>query len=267
MPLPPDLHVHTEWSYDAPHGDMVRACEKAIEIGLPAIAFTDHADFVVVQAGQHCVDIAGYLEAVERCRAKFPSLRILSGVELGEPHWFPAETKAILAAGKLDRVIGSVHCVRIGDDIVDASQFPQRLPAEVPGAVRSYFREVLSMLESSQPFETVGHLDYPKRYWRDDLAPYREEDFEEEIRAVLQAMVKRGCVLEANTTRGDGGEARFCPGLKVLRWWHEAGGAAVSFGSDAHDPSRVAGAFPLAMQVVEAAGFKPSSDPMALWRR
>ena len=259
--------MHTEWSYDAPDGDMEHSCEKAIEIGLPAIAFTDHADFVVVQAGQHCVDIVGYLEAVERCRGKFPSLRILSGVELGEPHWFPAETAAILAAGPLDRVIGSVHCVRIGDELVDASQFPERPLTEVPGAVRSYFREVLQMLESSQPFETLGHLDYPKRYWRDGLAPYREEDYEEEIRAVLRAMVGRGCVLEANTTRGIGGEERFCPGLKVLRWWHETGGEAVSFGSDAHDPSRVAGGFELATQLVEAAGFKPASDPMALWRR
>lgn len=246
---------------------MARSCQRAIDIGLPAIAFTDHADFVVVQKGQHCVDMAGYLEAVERCRAKFPSLRILSGVELGEPHWFPKETAAILAVGPLDRVIGSIHCVRIGDDIVDGSQFRLRPAHELAGAVRSYFDEVLQMLESSQPFEALGHVDYPKRYWPGGVAPYREEDFEDEIRAVLASAARRGCVLEANTTRDDAGEARFCPGLKVLKWWHEAGGDAVSFGSDAHSPDRIAAGFPVAMQLVEAAGFKPARDPMALWRR
>ncbi|MDQ2923627.1 MAG: PHP domain-containing protein, partial [Candidatus Dormibacteraeota bacterium] len=52
MPLPPDLHVHTEWSWDAAHGSMERSCERALEIGLPGIAFTEHADFVVIHKGQ-----------------------------------------------------------------------------------------------------------------------------------------------------------------------------------------------------------------------
>jgi histidinol-phosphatase (PHP family) len=257
--------VHTEWSYDARKGDMERSCSRAIEIGLPAIAFTDHADFVVVQEGQHCVDIAGYLEAIERCRGRFKDLRILSGVELGEPHWFPEETARILTAGKIDRVIGSVHCVRIGDEIVDASQFPHRPPEQAPEAIRSYFREVLAMVESSEPFEALGHLDYPKRYSVPGAPPYREEDHEEVQRAILKAAARRGLVLEANTTRGE--EGKLCPGPTVLRWWYEEGGEAVSFGSDAHDPDRVAAGFLLATQVVEAAGFKPPSDPMALWRR
>src|SRR5438034_10390990 len=101
---------------------MEKSCEKALEIGLPAIAFTDHADFVKVNPGQYCVDIVGYLEAVERCRSKFKRLRILSGVELGEPHWFPDETERVLGVGKLDHVLGSVHCVRLGDRVIDASQ-------------------------------------------------------------------------------------------------------------------------------------------------
>jgi histidinol-phosphatase (PHP family) len=37
--LPADSHVHTEWSWDAPDGSMERTCARAVEIGLPAIAF------------------------------------------------------------------------------------------------------------------------------------------------------------------------------------------------------------------------------------
>jgi histidinol-phosphatase (PHP family) len=140
-------------------------------------------------------------------------------------------------------------------------------PARQADAVREYFQETLAMVESSEPFEALAHLDYPKRYWPDGLPAYREEDYETELRAILIAAARRGCVLEANSTRGDGGESKFCPGLKVLRWWHEVGGEAVSFGSDAHQPDKVAGGFELATQIVEAAGFKPSTDPAALWRR
>jgi histidinol-phosphatase (PHP family) len=44
--LPPDNHVHSEFSWDTgPRASLLRACERAVEIGLPAIAFTEHLDF------------------------------------------------------------------------------------------------------------------------------------------------------------------------------------------------------------------------------
>jgi histidinol-phosphatase (PHP family) len=263
MALPPDLHVHTEWSYDGERGSMERSCERAIELGLPAIAFTDHADFVKVHPDQYCVDIAGYLDCVQQCRAKYKDLRILSGVELGEPHWFPKETAAILGTGPLDQVLGSIHCIKVGGEPLDASQFRTREGLDFAGAVRTYFREVLAMVESSQPFETLAHLDYPKRYWPQGAPPYREKDFEPEIRAVLAAAARTGRVLEVNTTRGD----RLCPDLTVVRWWREVGGQAVQYGSDAHSPDKIAQGFKLAAQMVESAGFKPARDPVSLWRR
>ncbi|HZQ49745.1 MAG TPA: histidinol-phosphatase HisJ family protein [Candidatus Dormibacteraeota bacterium] len=260
-----DNHVHTEWSYDAPRGHMEDSCRRALELGLPAIAFTDHADFVKVHPDQYCVDINGYLEAVERCRAKFPDLRILSGVELGEPHWFPKETAEILAAGALERVHGSVHCVRLDGVLVDASDFRrQEASFDILGATREYFREVLAMVEAGQPFETLAHLDYPKRYWPAGApAAYREQDFEDEMRAILRAAAQSGRVLEVNTTRGN----VLCPGHLVLRWWRDVGGQAVSFGSDAHDPDKIAVGFEAARQMVESLGFKPAKDPTDYWRR
>ena len=242
---------------------MDRSCERALEIGLPALAFTEHADFALVHEGQHSVDIAGYLDAVERCRAKFKGLRILTGVELGEPHWYPRETAEVLAAAPLDQVHGSIHCIRLDGDLLDASQFRTHEGIDFPRAVREYFRETLAMVDSGQPFETLAHIDYPKRYWLAGVAPYREEDYKEEIRAILSAAARTGRVLEVNTTRGD----TLCPDLTVVRWWRELGGQAVSYGSDAHQPDKVGAGFELATQMVEAAGFKPARDPMALWRR
>jgi len=242
---------------------MERSCERALELGLPAIAFTDHADFVKVHADQHCVDILGYLDSIERCRSKYIDLRILSGVELGEPHWFPEETAAVLAAGPLDNVLGSVHCIRLDGDVVDASQLRDREGLDFAAATRQYLGEVLAMIDGGQPFEALAHLDYPKRYWPEGAPPYIERDYEAEIRAVLRAAARTGRVLEVNTTRGD----RLCPDLTVVRWWREVGGQAVQYGSDAHDPDKVAAGFRIATQMVEAAGFKPARDPVALWRR
>ena len=263
MTLPPDLHVHTEFSWDAARGSMERSCERALELGLPAIAFTDHADWALVHEGQHSVDLAGYFDAVDRCRSRFPGLRILTGVELGEPHWFPERAADTLASGPLDRVLGSIHCIRYDGTMLDASQFRFHEGIDFPAAVRAYFAEVLAMLESGQPFETLAHLDYPKRYWVDGAPPYAEKDYEAEIRAVLVAAARTGRVLEVNTTRGH----VLCPDIAVVRWWREVGGQAVQYGSDAHQPDKVGEGFLLATQMVEAAGFKPARDPVSLWRR
>ena len=261
--LPPDLHVHTEWSWDAPRGSMERSCERALELGLPAIAFTEHADWAIVHEGQHAVDMAGYLDAVERCRASYKGLRILTGVELGEPHWFPEQTAQLLASGPIDQVHGSIHCIRVDGAMVDASQFHDRRDLDFDVAVREYFNETLALAESDQPFETLAHLDYPKRYWREGVAAYREKDYEDEIRAILKAAARSGRVLEVNTTRGH----TLCPDLTVVRWWREAGGQAVQYGSDAHQPDKVGEGFKVAAQMVESAGFKPAKDPTGRWRR
>src|SRR5258708_30564141 len=121
---------------------MEQSCERALELGLPAIAFTEHADWALVHEGQHAVDLVGYFESVERCRAKLNGLRILTGVELGEPHWYPEEVQAVLAAGPLDQVLGSIHCIRLDGATLDASQFHGRPGIDFPGAVRAYFAEV-----------------------------------------------------------------------------------------------------------------------------
>jgi histidinol-phosphatase (PHP family) len=41
----------------------------------------------------------------------------------------------------------------------------------------------------------------------------------------------------------------------------------VSFGSDAHDPEKIALGFQLAAELVEAAGFRPNDDPAGFWLR
>ncbi len=246
---------------------MEASCRRALEIGLPSIAFTDHADFTdYVRARDGLLDIAGYHECVERCRAAFPGLRILSGVELGEPHRFRDEAAVILAAGPLDRVLGSVHCLPWEGRLVDASQPGFLAPELVAAQFRAYLTETEALLESGEVFEVLAHLDYPKRYWP-AVAPYQPAEFEAELRAVLRAAARRGTVVEINTTRGGDPARCLVPGPEILRWWHQEGGPAVSFGSDAHDPTKIATGFELAAQAVEAAGFKAQDDPAGYWLR
>jgi histidinol-phosphatase (PHP family) len=123
---------------------MEGTCRRAIEIGVPALAFTEHADFVPkVHEDLRPLDVARYLEEVDRCRGLFPGLRILSGVELGEPHRFPEETASTLGGGGFDRVLGSVHCTLWGGRLIDGSQLDRISTAEAPAYLRVYLAETL----------------------------------------------------------------------------------------------------------------------------
>lgn len=102
MALPTDGHIHSEWSWDAPDGSMELACARAVDLGLPAVAFTDHTDYTNwivlardLEEHEHLkafcapdgsltpprLDLERYLECVQRCRDRFRDLRIITGVD------------------------------------------------------------------------------------------------------------------------------------------------------------------------------------------
>ncbi len=209
MPLPPDLHVHTEWSWDAQCGSMEKSCAEAVRLGLPAIAFTEHLDHTVWTVAHEglaelprdhpvamlsdadgrvappAFDVTGYLDAVERCRRVFPELVILSGLEIGEPHWHSDAVHAILASGTFDRVLGSLHCLPEGDGFQEPGDlFTHRDPGEV---VRDYLAEVARLVAHDESFSVLGHVDYPARSWPTALGSFDPWAFEEEFRHALRA--------------------------------------------------------------------------------
>jgi histidinol-phosphatase (PHP family) len=270
---PPDNHVHTHFSWDtAETSTMARACERAVAQGLPAIAFTEHLDFTVWldedratadglldrhPAQQTPIDVHGYFAELEECRERFPELRIWSGVETGEPHLFAASIAAHLRDAPVDRVLGSLHSLADHGRLVGVTRLLWSDPA---GTMRRYLAELVDMIENSDVFQVLAHCDFPRRYWPGGAHQYVEKDFEEEYRAVFRALASSGRALEINTSSPLASADQF-------RWFHDEGGEAVSFGSDAHQPGRVGDAFDLAVDVVEAAGFRPGKDRFDFWRR
>src|SRR6516225_10874284 len=234
---------------------MDQSCARAVELGLPSIAFTEHADFTrwvidprvaTRMRSWHAawtgpdgrfspppLDAAGYLASVQRCRDRFPGLRILSGTELGEPHWHEDEVKALLGAGTFDRVLGSVHSLELDATRLVDLLFDQAEPTDL---LRAYLDETLRLAESSAPFAVLAHIDYPVRHWPKEAGPFEATRFEDEYRTVLGALARSGRALEVNT--------RVPLPTVIVGWWYEAGGDALVFGSDAHRPAAVGGRFP-----------------------
>ena len=273
-----DGHVHSEWSWDTPSGSMHDSCAQAAAAGLPAIAFTEHVDHTVwtvaldaIDGNDHLaalatadgklvpppLDVAGYLNEIERCRDIFPDLHILTGVELGEPHWHPGATEAILSTGRFDRVLGSLHCLPDRDGFTE----PPGLYAHTSAAevMRAYLTEVVELVTNCPTFSVLAHIDYPVRSWPADKAgPFDPLNFEAEFRHALRVAAQAGKTLEVNTV---------VPlHSTILSWWCEEGGTSVAFGSDAHEARKVARGLRDAAAMAEAFGFGLGGNPYEFWR-
>ena len=251
---------------------MVRSCAQAVAMGLPSIAFTEHLEFTTGSEGDAIRDIAtdqrwwsrirpfdvtGYMAPVTDCRERFPGLKILSGVEAGETHLFNVSAATVVHGHAFDRILGSLHAVPYQGRLVGADALFGRMSAD--DTMRYYFAELVKLIEGSDLFQVLAHLDFPRRYWPRGAHLYSEAPFEEEYRVVLRALAGTGRVLEINTKSP-------LASVDLVRWWREEGGTAVSFGSDAHLPGRVGDRFKLAVDVVEAAGFRPGRDQYDFWR-
>ncbi|HUC25204.1 MAG TPA: PHP domain-containing protein [Streptosporangiaceae bacterium] len=277
MVLPADGHVHSQWSWDAVNGSMEQTCARAVAIGLPAVAFTEHADYTPwtlsgdAYTDQHLnflarpdgtltppeLDVSSYLKCLQRCRERFPGLHIISGVELGEPHWHGAAVARLLSAGQFDRVLGSLHCLPLGQHFPGPPDLYQQRPAA--WVIREYLAEITRLIRSPDTFSVLAHIDYPLRYWPHEAGTFDPGTFQEEFRHALHVLADSGRALEINTN------GPLHP--EIARWWHEEGGLAVTFGSDAHEPTRIAHRFTEAAAMVEANGFQPGHHPYDYWRR
>jgi histidinol-phosphatase (PHP family) len=276
--LPADGHVHSEWSWDAPVGSMERTCARAVELGLPAVAFTEHVDHTswIVLAddldeNEHFrpyanddgtltppgLDVDGYLECVRRCRDRYPGLRIITGVELGEPHWHRGAVAKLLDAGRFDRVLGSLHCLPAGEQFSEMPNLYRQRPAA--DVVREYLAEIPRLVTNSDAFSVLAHIDYPIRYWPARAGPFDPYAFEDEFRHALRALAGSGRALEVNTR----GPLR----PEIVGWWRDEGGRAVTFGSDAHRPDALARGFVDAVAMVEAYCFRAGRHPYDFWIR
>lgn len=282
-PLPADAHVHSEWSWDtggprsAAAGTMVRACERAVAIGLPAVVFTEHLDLDdrwhvapadLLPHQRHLIDadgyvrvppfdVEGYLGSIDRCRERFPDLMILTGVEFGQPHLWTRVAQERIGLDRFDRVNGSLHTLPIGDDRAEPNTHFRLRPADE--VIRAYLDEVPRMVAGSDAFAVFTHLDYAARSWPVDReGPFAASRFEDEFRTAMRAIAAADRALELNTRRLE-------PWMAT--WWAEEGGRAVAFGSDTHAVDTLARGFQEATAMAESAGFRPGRRPQDLWTR
>lgn len=224
-----DYHNHTTFSRDG-RSTMQAMCERALDLGLSEIAFTEHTEWVSGWGGFE--NLIPYWAEVQRLKPIYAKkgLRVLSGAEIGNPHWYPDEVDALLNEYPFDIVIGSVHWLYDEVNIHSSQLFNGRNVFEV---YADYYSETKQMIEQA-PVHFVAHFDRIFREGNHWGGNYNEERILPMLEPVWRALKTYNIGLELNTHYLDSTPTWAQNTGEMLKSYQQHGGEAVFINSDAH---------------------------------
>jgi histidinol-phosphatase (PHP family) len=255
IPFPLDAHLHTNLSPDA---DVPIDAHAALarEQGVSELCITDHVDF---DPGDPAYAFTSFelrertvREAAERW-ADSPVIRF--GAEITYERRLEDAIREHLARHRYDYVIGSVH---------PSLRNPMRSPADAAEwcagkthreASAWYWDEVESAVRSGL-FDTIGHLDFVKRYMQAPLGPFEYEPHADIYDRLLTALIETGTALEVNSSGLRQEPAEAYPGPVVVERFRQLGGERVVAGSDAHRIESFGFGLREAYRSIAASGFR-----------
>ena len=243
-----DYHVHTDNSFDS-KASMQHMCQQAMNIGLRELAFTDHFNNHILDIDIGYYNPDRFFDDIRMCRQTFPSLTILAGIEVGEPHRWASKVQPVLAKYPYDVVLGSLHWVG-RDNMFQPQYFLTRDPRQ---AYINYFDELLTMIKQGD-FDILAHMDLPKRVGYEVYKSFDVNEFEPQIRAIWQACIDKGITPEINTKGLRMGVHDLHPAPLALAWYVEMGGRQLTIGSDAHHPDSLASGVREAIECATSVG-------------
>lgn len=249
-----DYHIHSGCSVDS-ETDMEAHCQRAIELGLSELCFTEHVDFDPAEVHTGYFVYERYQREIRANRERFGDrLVIRSGAEIDYNHRFEEDIAASLRGTAFDFVLGSVHYLD-GFNVSEPRSADYFRDRELLRAYGRYFEEVQRCVDFGL-FDVLGHLDLVKRYGVDFYGPFDLKPFAEGIERILRTVVESGMGIEINTSGIRQRPRETYPGLDVLRMYKRLGGQVLSVGSDAHTVDDLARDIRAGLRQAKQAGFE-----------
>ena len=260
-----DVHTHSKFSADgrSPLSDMLA---RAAELGTAYYGVSEHFDYDyqadgVLAEGKEVplIDAEAYFPAARALQRQYAlRMRVLVGGEFGYTPTQAAIDRylAVIEAFCPDFVVNSVHTVD-GFDPWYAEYFAGKTRRE---AYARYLERVRESLDAPYPYDIVAHIGYVGRN-----APYpaptalRYEECPELLDDILRTMIKKGKILEVNSSARQAGD--FLPGTDILARYFALGGRKVSFASDAHGAEQICAKRGIVCEALKEIGFTHISVP------
>ena len=264
-----DYHIHTEFSDDS-REPMQNQIERAIELGLDEICFTDHIDYgikkdweegnIVFRGGDGMssdpsqmdpcanVNYPEYFGKLLRMKEIYKGkITIKQGLEFGIQTITVDQYEKLFDRYKdqLDFILLSMHQV---NNLEFWTQDFQRGKTQKEYN-EEYYREIYEVQKAFKHYSVLAHLDLLVRYDLQGIYPF--ENVKDMIAEILKLAIADGKGIEVNTSSWHYGLADTQPSRAILKLYKDLGGKIVTIGSDAHNTKFLADHLKDAMQILK----------------
>lgn len=244
-----DYHIHSNFSADC-ETPMEKTIEKAIELGLEEICFTEHIDYDYPDRDWIFeFDVKEYDKQIKQMQAEYGhKITIKKGVEIGvQPHVLD-QYEQLMKEESFDFIICSMHATEKKD--LHSGEFFQG--KTVDEAYRIYYEELFDCIKQYKNYSVLGHVDLVKRYTKEKST----EDFHDIIGEIFKEVINDGKGIELNTSGFRYGLASGMPSDDILKLYKDLGGEIITLGSDSHVESTLAYEFKQSLELLASIGFK-----------
>lgn len=247
-----DYHLHCEFSDDS-RERMEAQIERAIELKLDEICFTDHVDYgikkdwsegnIVWRGGDAMssgvegkdplanVNYPEYFSKIDRMRETYKGqIVIKKGLEFGIQSITADQFRELYNKyrDELDFVLFSMHQV---NNLEFWTQDFQRGKTQKEYN-EEYYREIYETQKIFKDYSVLAHLDLIVRYDKNGVYPF--ENVKDMIAEILKLAIADGKGIELNTSSWKYGLADTQPSRAILKLYKDLGGRILTAGSDAH---------------------------------
>lgn len=250
-----DLHTHHLRCGHA-EGTIQDYIESAIAQGLQVIGISDHSPYFGEKKDHPWPKITmaksefpHYIAEVLQYKKQYADkIEVLLGVE---SDFFPENVdvyKAIYDKYPFDYIIGSVHKTN-GISIFNKKRWRNLSKKQQVQEKETYY-DLIQQSARSGMFQILGHIDAMKGFY-----PAFSDIQTEAVEHTLRIIAECDVAIEINTSGNTKDVGGWYPSDSILELAHHYG-VNVTFGSDAHVPSRVGDEFELVQQRLKKIGFK-----------
>jgi histidinol-phosphatase (PHP family) len=250
-----DLHTH-HFRCGHAEGNISDYIEAAISAGLQAIGISDHSPYFGSneEHPQPAIAMAkrefpNYVAEVLRLKERYKDkIEVLLGVESDFFPEFAHIYQEVYAKYPFDYIIGSVHQTS-GISIFNKNRWKKLKPAEKIAEKDTYY-DLIQQSARSGMFQILGHIDAMKGFYP-EFSAIPSNNLEETLHVIGQC----GVAIEINTSGSTKDCGGWYPSDEILEraLFHQV---EVTFGSDAHRPSRVADDWDQVSRRLKEIGFK-----------
>ena len=249
-----DYHVHSDCSIDCDE-PMAASCAAAIAAGVTEIAFTDHVDFEPADPSTGYYDAERYFAQVRKAQAEFGDrLTVLAGAEVDFNTRRAGQAERFIDQHPFDFVIGSVHFLVPPGGGPTEMIYPEVFSGRTTDAVYTAYLDQIREAAATGWFDTIGHMDFPKRYAPTGYRDYDPARYRDSYEAVFRELIRTGTAFEINTSGLRKAARASLPGPSVVRCYADAGGSRITIGSDSHAADTIGAGIPVTLSMLGVCG-------------